>query len=73
MDGVVWFGLLFDTRYHQQQTEAAERAFHNLGMKPIPDKVAAEAARKAAVSFIIKRIQVRRASDGPLCLHVVVI
>lgn len=42
-----------------QQMEAADRAFHNLGMKPTPENVEAEAARKAAVSFIIKRIQVR--------------
>lgn len=39
--------------------DAAERAFHNLEMKPTPDNVAAEATRKVAVSFIIKRIQVR--------------
>lgn len=41
------------------QMEAADRAFHNLGMKPTPENVAAEATRKTAVSFIVKRIQVR--------------
>lgn len=50
----------FDCETHSFifQMDAAERAFHNLGMKPTPDNVAAEATRKAAVSFIIKRIQV---------------
>lgn len=43
------------------QMEASDRAFHNLGMKPTPENVAAEATRKTAVSFIIKRIQVRAA------------
>lgn len=45
------------------QMEAADRAFHNLGIKPTPEDVEAEATRKAAVSFIIKRIQVK---SGPI-------
>ena len=39
--------------------EVADRAFHNLGIKPTPENVEAEATRKSAVSFIIKRIQVK--------------
>ena len=38
--------------------EAAEKAFYNLGMKPTPENVEAEATLKAAVSYIMKRIQV---------------
>lgn len=48
------------TRADARQMDAAERTFHNLGMKPTPESVEAEATRKAAVSFIIKRIQVDR-------------
>lgn len=45
--------------WYEQQMEAAERAFYNLGMKPTPENIEAEATLKGAVSYIIKRIQVR--------------
>eukprot|EP00903_Cladosiphon_okamuranus_P013524 g12596.t1 len=47
-----------DSKEMKKEMEAAEMAFYNLGMKPTPENVEAEATRKAAVSFIIKRIQV---------------
>ncbi|CAN0437123.1 unnamed protein product [Ectocarpus sp. 12 AP-2014] len=58
----------------KKEMHAAERAFHNLGMKPTPENVQAEATRKAAVSFIIKRIQVDRdespeEAGGPAVSH----
>ena len=43
------------------KTKAAEAAFRNLGVNATPENVAAEATKRAVVSFIIKRILVRSA------------
>eukprot|EP00904_Undaria_pinnatifida_P007508 jgi/Undpi1/3888/HiC_scaffold_16.g07256.m1 len=40
------------------ETKAAEAAFRNLGVNATPENVAAEATKRAVVSFIIKRILV---------------
>ncbi|CAB1105023.1 unnamed protein product [Ectocarpus sp. CCAP 1310/34] len=63
---VSWSAVVakLDAKEMKNEMDAAERAFHNLGMKPTPENVQAEATRKAAVSFIIKRIQVDR-EDSP--------
>ncbi|CAM9091066.1 unnamed protein product [Scytosiphon promiscuus] len=62
--GQVWISwnnvvAKIDAKEMKKEMEAADRAFHNLGMKPTPENVEAEATRKAAVSFIIKRLQAR--------------
>ncbi|CAN0542019.1 unnamed protein product, partial [Ectocarpus sp. 12 AP-2014] len=73
---VCWSAVVakLDAKEMKKEMHAAERAFHNLGMKPTPENVQAEATRKAAVSFIIKRIQVDRdespeEAGGPAVSH----
>ncbi|CAM9988679.1 unnamed protein product [Ectocarpus sp. 8 AP-2014] len=73
---VCWSAVVanLDAKEMKKEMDAAERAFHNLGMKPTPENVLAEATRKAAVSFIIKRIQVdrdesREEAGGPAVSH----